>query len=133
MSIGPNSFSIRQRMLSISRNLVVSATKCLTVPPAHSISCRTAESAAVSLPCKATFAPSWAKSLAMAAPIPRELPVTSAVLSFRRSIVVVLLQAGRRLHVACSRHAADRDNQQEGSDALADCDAMARFCDFRFV
>jgi hypothetical protein len=50
------------------------------------MSSRTTVIAAVSRPCTATFAPCRANSRAMAAPIPRELPVTRATLSFRSSL-----------------------------------------------
>jgi hypothetical protein len=62
-------------------------------PPARPISASTVYSAPASLPWSATFAPSRANSLAMAAPMPRELPVTNAILSFKRSTLLVLFRA----------------------------------------
>src|SRR3977135_366088 len=90
ISIGPSSSSIWQRMASMSLNLVVSAMTCVARPPACSISPRTTDSAAASLPWTATLAHCRANSLAMAAPIPRELPVTNAILSFNRSMHILL-------------------------------------------
>src|SRR5215471_12899476 len=52
----------------------------MAFPDAASISRRTPERASTSRPWRATLAPCRAKLLAMAAPIPRELPVTSATL-----------------------------------------------------
>src|SRR5262245_28538139 len=53
-------------------------------PPACRMSASTADSASASLPWSATFAPSRTNSAAIAAPMPRELPVTNATLSFKR-------------------------------------------------
>src|SRR5262249_27669266 len=75
ISIGPNSRSIVQRMASISLNLVTSPVTCLAWPPVCAMSVNAAASASASLPWSATFAPSRANTLAIAAPIPRELPV----------------------------------------------------------
>ena len=83
MSIGPKSFSIRSRIDSMSERRVTSPVTCITLPPARSISPCTAANAPSSRPCTTTFAPSCAKSFAIAAPIPRELPVTRATLSAR--------------------------------------------------
>ena len=83
MSSGPKAVSIWRRILSISAKRVTSATTCMACPPASAISAWTADSAAVSLPLSTTFAPCCANSLAMAAPMPRELPVTRATLSLR--------------------------------------------------
>src|ERR1700730_1037719 len=140
ISIGPSSCSIWQRMPSMSLNLVMSATRCMARPPACSISPRTAESAAPSLPWTTTLAHWRANSLAMAAPIPRELPVTKAVLSFNRSTHILLFQIGSgdtsprsRSGIACHRHASDRDHQKSCGDALACCHAMAQSRRFGFV
>src|SRR5215471_8089726 len=65
-------------MFSISANLVTSATTGAAVPPPRSISARTADKAAESLPWTPTLAPSLAKRRAIAAPIPRLAPVTIA-------------------------------------------------------
>jgi len=92
MSSGPNSRSIRRRMASISLNLVTSAVTSMASPPACTMSVSTADSASTSLPCSATFAPSRANRAAIAAPMPRELPVTRAILSFKRSILVARSQ-----------------------------------------
>ncbi len=86
ISIGPNSFSIWPRILSISANFVTSAVTGIALPPFLPISPTTAERAVVSLPCTATLAPSRANLLAIAAPIPRELPVTTATFPVRAPI-----------------------------------------------
>ena len=78
MFTGPNSFSIRRRAASISAKFVTSPLTCIERPPASSISFRMDDSAAPSLPWTTTLAPSCANDLAIAAPMPRELPVTSA-------------------------------------------------------
>src|SRR2546425_8280663 len=83
-------------MASISANLVVSAATRIALPPACSISACTADSAVRSLPCTATAAPRCANRKAIAAPIPRELPVTSATLPSRRLIWPIM--AHIRLH-----------------------------------
>src|SRR5262245_50356296 len=95
------------------------------------MSSSTADSACVSLPWSATFAPSRANRAAIAAPIPRELPVTNATLSFNRSILVSLCSKRRRpSSVACRRHARDSDRQQGCGDALAPRHAMAQSLGF---
>ncbi len=48
----------------------------------------TADIAGASRPWTTTFAPSRAKSVAIAAPMPRELPVTSATLPWRLLMAV---------------------------------------------
>src|SRR5262252_161233 len=80
------------RMASISLNLVTSAVTSMASPPACTMSASTADSASTSLPCSATFAPWRANRAAIAAPMPRELPVTRAILSFKRSILVARSQ-----------------------------------------
>src|SRR5262245_8786781 len=91
------------------------------------MSASTADSARVSLPWSATFAPSHANRAAIAAPSPRELPVTNATLSFNRSILVSLCSKRRPpSSVACRRHARDGDHQEDRGDALAGRHAMAQ-------
>src|SRR5262249_30096912 len=72
-----------------------------------------------SLPWSATFAPSRVNSAAIAAPMPRELPVTNATLSFKRPILGSSSVTGRR-------HAGNGDRQQARGDALAARHAMAQ-------
>jgi hypothetical protein len=76
ISTGPSALSIRARAASISAKRVRSAIASMPRPPARSISPRTADTAAESRPCTATFAPCSANRRAISAPIPRELPVT---------------------------------------------------------
>src|SRR5436190_616579 len=75
-------------MASISLNCVSSAVTGSASPRASVISRATPESALASRPCSATFAPWRAKHLAIAAPMPRELPVTSATLCLRSVMAV---------------------------------------------
>src|SRR5215510_5724720 len=82
ISTGPNSRSICCRIVSIPVNFVASARTRIAVPPSRRMSASTAESASASRPLSATFAPSRANSWAIAAPMPRELPVISATLLF---------------------------------------------------
>jgi hypothetical protein len=77
MSIGPNSPSIRRRVASTSVKFVISSPTCIERPPASSISFRMEDSAAPSLPGTTALAPYCANDLAIAAPMPRELPVTA--------------------------------------------------------
>jgi hypothetical protein len=78
MSTGPNSPSIRRRAASTSVKFVTSPLTCIERPPASSISFRMEDSAAPSLPWTTTLAPCCANDLAIAAPMPHELPVISA-------------------------------------------------------
>jgi hypothetical protein len=55
-------------------------------PPASTLDF-SAERAAVSRPWITVFAPCCAKTVAMAAPMPWELPVTKAILAFNRSML----------------------------------------------
>src|SRR5437667_9839865 len=80
MSTGPSFFSVSARIASISANLVSSAATAMAVPPAPSISARTADIASRSRPWITTLAPCCANERAIAAPIPRELPVITATL-----------------------------------------------------
>src|SRR5215472_7036108 len=82
-------------MFSISVNLVTSATTGAAVPPPRSISARTADKAAESLPWTATLAPSLAKRRAIAAPIPRLAPVTIAT-RLDNTFTIFLLPQGSR-------------------------------------
>src|SRR5712692_7055406 len=93
-STGPSSCSIWRRIASMSANLVTSAANCIARPPARSMSAVTADIAAVSRPWTTTFAPSRAKSVAIAAPMPCELPVTSATVSLRLLMLVLPLASG---------------------------------------
>jgi hypothetical protein len=77
-STGPSSRSIVARIASRSSMRVTSPVTAIARPPAPAISSRTASHAAASRPCTATRAPRSANSVAIAAPMPRELPVTSA-------------------------------------------------------
>jgi hypothetical protein len=52
------------------------------------MSASTADNASASLPWSATFAPSRENRAAIAASMPRDLPVTNATLSFKRPIRV---------------------------------------------
>ncbi len=70
-----------RRICSMSSNLVTSAGTAIASPPAASISLHTASIAALSRPFTATRAPSRANRTAIAAPMPRELPVTTATRS----------------------------------------------------
>src|SRR5215831_15125510 len=84
-STGPSSRSIRQRMASISHDRVRSAATAIALPPSQRIAATVCSSAAASRPCTASEAPSLANSVAIAAPMPRELPVTST--TFPRSVL----------------------------------------------
>src|SRR5438128_7371188 len=81
MSTGPSFLSVSVRIASISAKLVSSAATTMAVPPAPSISARTADIASRSRPWITTLAPCCANERAIAAPIPRELPVITATLS----------------------------------------------------
>src|SRR5271168_4003387 len=70
----------------------------MAFPPARSISFTIA--AAASAPFVyviATFAPSLARRLAIAAPIPRDPPVTSAALFFRFAMMIILIMCQHAL------------------------------------
>src|SRR6202049_4493875 len=77
----------------------------MAFPPARSISLAT--DAAASAPfvyVMATFAPSAARRLAIAAPMPREPPVMSAIFPSRLLDTVFLLFLQSRSLPSCSRH-----------------------------
>src|SRR5262245_31777047 len=131
MSTGPSSRSICSRAASTSSNAVSSATTCVTRPPVPSISAATSPSAERSRPWTATIAPSLANSFAIAAPIPRELPVTSETLPFsdatkvtpssRRSHLPPALERLRKRHlIRVFEIAADGKPAREPSHCDAD-------------
>src|SRR5262245_37754597 len=110
----------------------------MTSPPTCVMSANTADNACVSRPWSATFAPSRANKAAIAAPIPRELPVTKAILFFKRLIFVGLCgkrwaNGRRQSRVACRRHARDGDHQEDRGDALACRYAMTQSRPFGFA
>src|SRR5438105_8581570 len=80
MSTGPSFLSVSARIASIPAKLVSSAATAMAVPPSPSMTARTADIASRSRPWTTTLAPCCANERAIAAPIPRELPVTSALL-----------------------------------------------------
>jgi nucleotide-binding universal stress UspA family protein len=83
-STGPSSSSTRPRMRSTAAKSVRSAATPRASPPLPRISWTTESIAASSRPLTVTFAPFWASRRQVAAPMPREPPVTTATL-FARS------------------------------------------------
>jgi hypothetical protein len=78
-SAGPNSPSNRGRAASASAKFLTSELTCTERPPARSIYFWTEDSAAApSLPWTTSLALCCANDLAIAAPMPRRLPVTIA-------------------------------------------------------
>ena len=92
---------MRSRMASISAYRVRSATTGKARPPVPSIPFATEATASASRPCTATAAPSAANSVAIAAPIPRELPVTSAISPFSSPMLIPVLKSLRFRQTIC--------------------------------
>ena len=75
---GPRLSSTACRSASTWPKSVTSPVTGTALPPSLTMAAAMAAAAAASRPCTATAAPRRANSAAMAAPMPRELPVTSA-------------------------------------------------------
>src|SRR5262245_37690988 len=106
----------------MSESLVTSQATSLMRPPARTISRPTSAIAARSRPFTATSAPWAEKALAIAAPMPRELPVTRATLPFRSVIAGprcdAIVDHGLSTDVTRKRHAQHRDHEQTRGDPL---------------
>src|SRR5262245_4043736 len=76
----------------------------------------TAANACLSRPCTATFAPCAANSRTIAAPIPRELPVTSATLPLIDEDIVIV-----RLHPPLSWVTPSRQKDMRGRRGTQEC------------
>ena len=79
MPTGPQASSIWRRTDSTWPKSVTSPVAAMALPPSRMIAAATLSAAAWSRPCTATAAPRRANSAAMAAPMPRVLPVTRAI------------------------------------------------------
>ena len=101
MSTGPRVSSTWRRMASTSAKLVTSPVTPVAVPPLSWMAATPLATASPSRPCTATAAPARANWLAMAAPMPRELPVTRATWPFSVVIAIPVRCAERllRLHL----------------------------------
>ena len=87
MSTPPNALDTATTAASIDAGSPTSKATPSAVPPS---SLATASALACSRPQTATLAPAWTSACAMARPIPRVLPVTSAVLPDRSMLKLIV-------------------------------------------
>src|SRR5256885_13513076 len=113
MSTGPSFLSVSARIASIPAKLVSSAATAMAVPPSPSMTARTADIASRSRPWTTTLAPCCANERAIAAPIPRELPVTSAILP---SSVLKRCSAEKLLSQSKLEQAAAKQQYRQGEE-----------------
>ena len=114
-----SAFASARTEVSFSR----STMQTCALPPAASISLRTLSSAAFLRPASSTVAPSFANSFAIARPIPRLAPVTSAVRFCSAAIWILRVwerdgNAGRRLAQAKLKLAARKSQRARGMQRL---------------
>src|SRR5215212_6972268 len=107
MSTGAKTLSARAKTWSTPSGVATSASTAIAVPPASSIPLTTDSARSPCRSATTTVAPSWAKSSAVARPIPEPPPVTTATLLARSTInlltwVITRCARGHRVIVRCA-------------------------------